>query len=136
MIEFYSGNSIVQHFFKELHGGGYLKDESVDQLLCQKCDRYLADRFVEGTCPHLGCGYEDARGDQCDGCGKLINAIELIRPRCKVCNTAPVIRASKQFFIDLPKVSCFFYSKYLLVRIVFHLFYFLRVLIVSRSNQV
>lgn len=91
--------------FNELYADGYLNVESVDQLLCQKCDRYLADRFVEGTCPHPGCGYEDARGDQCDGCSKLINAIELIRPRCKVCSTAPVIRESKQFFIDLPKVS-------------------------------
>lgn len=97
-------HSVVQHFFNELHSSGYLFDEPVDQLLCQKCDRYLADRFVEGTCPHPECGYEDARGDQCDGCGKLINAIELIRPRCKVCGTAPVIRASKQFFLDLPKV--------------------------------
>lgn len=82
-----------------------MNDESVDQLLCQKCDRYLADRFVEGTCPHPGCGYEDARGDQCDACGKLINSTELIRPRCKICSTAPVIRASKQFFLDLPKVN-------------------------------
>lgn len=64
----------------------------------------MADRFVEGTCPHPECGYEDARGDQCDDCGKLINAIELIRPRCKICGTAPIIRASKQFFLDLPKV--------------------------------
>ncbi|XP_055307877.1 methionine--tRNA ligase, cytoplasmic [Sitodiplosis mosellana] len=97
--------TIVQQFFKELHGTGYLKQESVDQLLCQKCDRYLADRFVEGTCPHPGCSYEDARGDQCDGCGKLINAVELIRPRCKICNAAPIIRASKQFFLDLPKIE-------------------------------
>ncbi|XP_031620753.1 methionine--tRNA ligase, cytoplasmic [Contarinia nasturtii] len=96
---------IVQHFFKELHNEGFLKQEKVDQLLCQKCDRYLADRFVEGTCPHTGCGYEDARGDQCDSCGKLINAIELIRPRCKMCNAAPIIRASKQFFLDLPKIE-------------------------------
>lgn len=86
--------------------------ESVDQLLCQKCDRYLADRFVEGTCPHEGCGYEDARGDQCDSCGKLINAIELIRPRCKICGTAPVVRASNQMFLDLPKVS---YAKFQLM---------------------
>lgn len=98
---------IVQDFFKEIHGGGYLVQEAVDQLLCQKCDRYLADRFVEGTCPHPGCGYDDARGDQCDGCSKLINATELIRPRCKICGTAPVIRSSKQFFLDLPKVCTF-----------------------------
>lgn len=45
----------------------------------------LADRFIFGKCPEEGCDYEDARGDQCDACGKLINAIDLINPRCKVC---------------------------------------------------
>lgn len=44
-------------------------------MKCEKCARFLADRFVEGTCPF--CNYEEARGDQCDKCGKLINATEL-----------------------------------------------------------
>lgn len=96
---------IVQELFLDLHKQGYIESKSVEQLLCEKCDKFLADRFVEGTCPHEGCGYEDARGDQCDGCGKLINAIELIRPRCKVCNSAPVVRNSDQLFIDLPKIE-------------------------------
>ena len=96
---------IVQKMFLDLYNGGFIETQSVEQLLCQKCDRYLADRFVEGTCPHPGCGYEDARGDQCDACGKLINAIELLRPRCKVCSTSPVVRESKQFFLDLPKIE-------------------------------
>lgn len=91
--------------FKQLLDAGYLDIEKVDQLLCQKCDRFLADRFVEGSCPHPECGYEDARGDQCDGCGKLVNAVELIRPRCKLCGTAPVIRESKHFFFNLPKID-------------------------------
>lgn len=47
----------------------------MDQLRCESCDRFLADRFVEGECPH--CQYDDARGDQCDKCGKLINATDL-----------------------------------------------------------
>uniref|UniRef100_A0A6B2ECX7 Methionine--tRNA ligase, cytoplasmic n=1 Tax=Phlebotomus kandelakii TaxID=1109342 RepID=A0A6B2ECX7_9DIPT len=96
---------IVQQMFHELHEAGFVATESVAQLLCQKCQRYLADRFVEGVCPHPGCGYEDARGDQCDSCGKLVNATELIRPRCKLCNTTPVLRDSRQFFIDLPKIE-------------------------------
>ncbi|XP_034651564.1 methionine--tRNA ligase, cytoplasmic [Drosophila subobscura] len=96
---------IVQEAFKDVHKAGYIITESVEQLLCQKCDRFLADRFVEGTCPHPGCGYEDARGDQCDKCGKLVTATELIRPRCKVCNTAPILRSSDQLFIDLPKAE-------------------------------
>ncbi|XP_055687754.1 methionine--tRNA ligase, cytoplasmic [Lutzomyia longipalpis] len=96
---------IVQNMFHELYDAGYVSTESVAQLLCQKCQRYLADRFVEGTCPHVGCGYEDARGDQCDSCGKLVNATELIKPRCKLCNATPVLRDSSQFFINLPKIE-------------------------------
>lgn len=91
--------------FNECLKNDYLFTQTVDQLLCQKCDRYLADRFVEGTCPHPGCGYEDARGDQCDGCSKLVNATELINPRCNTCRTTPVIRQSSQFFLDLPKIE-------------------------------
>lgn len=49
--------------------------DTVEQLRCENCARFLADRFVEGVCPF--CGYEEARGDQCDKCGKLINAVEL-----------------------------------------------------------
>ncbi|XP_018329162.1 methionine--tRNA ligase, cytoplasmic [Agrilus planipennis] len=96
---------LVQEMFQILNKNGFMFTETVDQLLCQKCNRYLADRFVEGGCPHLGCLYEDARGDQCDGCGKLVNATELRNPRCKVCGTTPVIRSSNQFFFDLPKLE-------------------------------
>lgn len=77
-------------------------------------DRFLADRFVEGTCPL--CGYEDARGDQCDKCGKLINAVDLINPKCKLCKSSPVVKSSEHLFLDLPKVcistaiSVFFYE--------------------------
>lgn len=65
--------------------------------------RFLADRFVEGTCPL--CGYEDARGDQCDKCGKLINAIELKLPQCKVCRSEPIKKSSKHLYLNLPAVS-------------------------------
>ncbi|CAD7013931.1 unnamed protein product [Ceratitis capitata] len=96
---------IVQEAFNDVYKNGYIFTESVEQLMCVKCDRFLADRFVEGTCPHLGCGYEDARGDQCDKCGKLVNATELIRPRCKTCSSAPVVRSTEQLFLDLPKIE-------------------------------
>ena len=71
--------------------------------------RFLADRFVEGTCPL--CAYEDARGDQCDRCGKLINAVELKHPRCKLCTQAPVLKNSQHLFLDLPQV-CISYFVY------------------------
>ena len=65
--------------------------------------RFLADRFVEGTCPF--CTYVDARGDQCDKCGKLINAIDLGNPRCKTCASPPVVKSSQHLFLDLPKMT-------------------------------
>lgn len=64
--------------------------------------RYLADRYVEGKCP--SCTADGARGDQCDRCGKLLNAIELVDPACKLCNSRPVVRQTQHLFLDLPKV--------------------------------
>ena len=58
---------------------------------------------MEGTCPF--CAYEDARGDQCDKCGKLINAVELRSPRCKICKSVPTVKTSSHLFLDLPSVS-------------------------------
>ncbi|XP_070163017.1 methionine--tRNA ligase, cytoplasmic [Polyergus mexicanus] len=94
---------IVQAFFLKIKSQGYILTETVEQLHCESCNRFLADRFVEGMCPR--CKYEDARGDQCDGCGHLMNAVELINPRCKMCNTRPIVKNSTQFFLDLPKIE-------------------------------
>ncbi|XP_012534645.1 methionine--tRNA ligase, cytoplasmic [Monomorium pharaonis] len=94
---------IVQEFFLKIKSKGYILTETVEQLHCEFCNRFLADRFVEGMCPR--CKYEDARGDQCDGCGHLVNAVELINPRCKICNTSPIMKNSVQFFLDLPKLE-------------------------------
>lgn len=60
-------------------------DSTTIQLYCDTCDRFLADRFVEGTCPFPTCNYDSARGDQCEKCGELLNTTELKDPRCKVC---------------------------------------------------
>jgi hypothetical protein len=60
-------------------------------------------RFVTGTCPK--CAYSDARGDQCDGCGNLLNPVELINPKCKVTGTTPVVRSTRHIFLDLPQLS-------------------------------
>merc|ERR1712241_1523508 len=95
----------AQQIFWDLHGKGCTSTADVDQLYCCSCSRFLADRFVEGTCPIASCGFEDARGDQCDACGKLINASELIKPRCKLCGKTPEIRTSGHIFLDLPKVE-------------------------------
>ncbi|KAK2171758.1 hypothetical protein NP493_1029g04013 [Ridgeia piscesae] len=94
---------IAQAIFWKLYNSGYILKDAVDQLQCEPCNRFLADRFVEGICPF--CAYEDARGDQCDKCGKLINAVDLIQPRCKQCGSTPVVRTSQHLFIDLPKLE-------------------------------
>lgn len=65
----------------------------------------MADRFVRGQCPNKACSYPDAKGDQCDGCGHLINAIELINPKCSLCGAKPEVRESQHIFIDLAKIS-------------------------------
>lgn len=74
----------------------------IDQLYCHKCQRFLADRYVRGECPM--CHYPDAKGDQCDGCSKLINAPELINPQCTTCDSKPEVRQTEHIFIDLPKI--------------------------------
>ncbi|KAL8560718.1 hypothetical protein ACOMHN_063022 [Nucella lapillus] len=94
---------IAQDIFWRLHERGFILKDSVEQLHCASCDKFLADRFVEGVCPL--CGFDDARGDQCDGCGKLINATELKEPRCKLCQKTPAPRVSQHLFLDLPKLE-------------------------------
>ncbi|RUP47024.1 tRNA synthetases class I (M)-domain-containing protein, partial [Jimgerdemannia flammicorona] len=100
---------IAQDIFLNLHKNGLLAEDTMVQLYCKQCSRFLADRYVEGTCPH--CKYDDARGDQCDKCGHLLNAIELINPRCKLDGNQPITKESKHMFLDLttlqPKIEQF-----------------------------
>lgn len=72
---FLPSHSISQDIFQRLQAHGFVLQDTVQQLHCASCQRFLADRFVEGICPF--CSYQEARGDQCDKCGKLINAVEL-----------------------------------------------------------
>lgn len=94
---------IAQNIFLKLNENNFLEEQSTEQLYCPVHNGFLADRFVEGTCPK--CGYEDARGDQCDGCGNLLNPFELINPRCKIDNASPVKRDSKHIFLLLDKLQ-------------------------------
>lgn len=94
---------ITQDIFLKLHENGYITENEVEQLYCEKCDKFLADRFVEGTCPH--CGYADARGDQCDNCGKLLDTKDLIGPKCKIHESRPIIKKTKHLYLDLKKIQ-------------------------------
>jgi methionyl-tRNA synthetase len=92
---------VVQDMFLTMLKRGYIYKETTRQLFCADCDRFLPDRYVEGTCPF--CKFANARGDQCDECGRQIDPLELIDPRCKVCGARPEARESEHFFLDLPK---------------------------------
>lgn len=79
---------ICQEIYLNLAKNDFLERAEKEQTFCEGCNKFLADRFVEGTCPH--CGADDARGDQCDLCGRTLDAIELINPRCLVDKTHTV----------------------------------------------
>lgn len=94
---------ICQEVFLKLLENDCLEKRTMTQLYCESCERFLADRYVEGICPR--CSYEDARGDQCDKCGQLLDAIELKEPRCKLCSSRPVLRDSAHMFILMDKLQ-------------------------------
>jgi methionyl-tRNA synthetase len=91
---------ITQHIFSRLDENGYIRERTIEQLYCAECGRFLADRYVRGVCPH--CGYAEARGDQCESCGKLLDPTELGGPKCGVCGKAPSLRSTRHLYIDLP----------------------------------
>ena len=93
---------ITQSLFLDLEKNGYIREHTIEQLYCTSCQRFLADRFVRGNCP--SCGYDDARGDQCENCGKLLDPTELGEPRCLTCGATPEIRSTKHLYIDLPAI--------------------------------
>ncbi len=93
---------IVQHIFTKCDEAGLIREDTINQLFCESCDRFLADRYVLGICP--SCGSENARGDQCEDCGKLLDPSELIDPKCNTCGKEPVGRDTKHLYLDLPKV--------------------------------
>ncbi len=93
---------IVQHIFTKVYENGYINEKTIEQLYCEHDQRYLADRYVRGECPH--CGYDDARGDQCESCGKLLDPVDLISPRCGTCGNKPVMKQTNHLYIDLPAI--------------------------------
>ncbi|MBN2459967.1 MAG: methionine--tRNA ligase [Candidatus Cloacimonetes bacterium] len=92
---------IAQQFFLNLLEKGYISQKTTEQWFDPRFERFLADRYVEGICPY--CGAEGARGDQCDKCGKLIDALKLIEPRSKISGEIPVIRETTHWYLELPK---------------------------------
>ena len=89
----------AQEIFLDLLGKGYLAEKPMISPYCAKCGRFMPDRYIEGTCPH--CGFKQARGDQCDECGRTLDPQELIDPRCVLCDEVPEFRETSHFFLRL-----------------------------------
>lgn len=86
---------VVQGFFMKLLENGYLYKQVSEQYFDEQARRFLPDRYVDGTCPH--CGFEHARGDQCDNCGRTLDPTDLIDPKSKLSGTTPVLRETEHF---------------------------------------
>lgn len=90
---------VSQEFFLTLYRKGYIRAEEVRQCYCDRCRRFLPDRYIEGECPH--CHAPDARGDQCEKCGRALEPEQIIAPRCKICGAAPGMRTTKHWYFRL-----------------------------------
>lgn len=94
---------ITQGLFNDLDNAGFIKEHTDRQLYCPTCRMFLADRYVDGTCPK--CGFEKARGDQCDSCGTLLDPVDLKNPKCHTCGSTPLVKETKHLYLDLPGLS-------------------------------
>jgi methionyl-tRNA synthetase len=87
----------VQAFFLDLLHNGHIEEKVTDQLFSQEQNRFLADRYVQGTCPK--CGFDGARGDECQSCGASYEAIDLLNPRSKISGSPLVLKKTKHWFL-------------------------------------
>lgn len=94
--------NFVREFHNTMYDGEYIYERSIPQAYCTVCKGFLADRFVEGQCPECG---QEARGDQCDACGKLLEPELLVHPRCSVCGTTPEFRETNHLYIALSRLQ-------------------------------
>jgi len=94
---------VAQALFQALNKNGYLYTQRQKQWYAPTQKRFLPDRYVEGTC--YVCGYDNARGDQCDSCGSLLEATQLVDPRSKIDGSTPELRETEHFFLDLGKLQ-------------------------------
>ena len=96
-------HEVTQDVFLRLHEKGYIDRRTSEQFYDPEAKRFLSDRYIEGTCPH--CGYGEARGDQCENCGRTLDPIDLINPRSKLSGATPEIRETEHFYLRLSDFS-------------------------------
>lgn len=94
---------VTQMIYHDLDKQGMIEEQETEQTYCEYDNMFLADRYVLGTCP--GCGFDDARGDQCDKCGKLLQPTEVINPKCQICGKTPTRQLTKHLYVKLPELE-------------------------------
>lgn len=95
---------MTYHIFSELDKNGFIEERTVKQVYSVDDKMFLADRYITGTCPY--CGYDKARGDQCENCTKVLEPSELIDAKSTISGSQNLeIRESKQLFLNLPKIE-------------------------------
>lgn len=99
-------------FFKDLYDKGEFLEQSTAQYFDVEAGQFLADRYIEGTCPK--CGHDGAYGDQCEKCGSSLSPTELINPKSKLSGNTPVLKETKHWFLDLARYTKFL-QKWILV---------------------
>ncbi len=92
-----------QDIFLRLHEQGLMTARTQRQLYDEQLERFLPDRYVEGTCNF--CGYDQCSGDQCEKCGKPIDPLELKTPRSKLSGSTPVVRETEHLYLKLDKLQ-------------------------------
>ena len=90
---------VAQDIFSRLHDNGHIYKSTMEMPYCGTDNRFLADRYVEGECPH--CDYDGARGDQCDNCGRTLDPRDLKGIACRICGNTPEFSETEHFFIRL-----------------------------------
>jgi methionyl-tRNA synthetase len=95
--------AVTQEIFLGLYRNGYLVPKQTMSAISPSSGRTLPDRYIEGTCPI--CGYEAARGDQCDNCGNQLDPTDLITPRSRINGETPKFVETEHFFLDLPALA-------------------------------
>jgi len=91
---------VVRDLFRTLCDKGFIVEQTMQVAFSASNGNTLPDRYIEGTCPY--CGFESARGDQCDNCGRQLDPIDLINPRSRIDGQPPVFRETEHLFLDLP----------------------------------
>lgn len=95
---------MTYHIFEQLDKNGYIAEKTMKQVYSVDDGMFLADRYIVGTCPH--CGYEKARGDQCENCTKVLEPTDLINPKSAISGSTNLeVRETKHLFLNLPKIE-------------------------------